>query len=102
MTEYFSEENLLDAIRAEGIDKLIFNVPMRPLHAIPGFPMAWTESNDESVLVPCKIDTSRYDPFKKYKITMKAMIPGYGHTHYYTSDFVNLINLGQVAIRGSF
>ena len=99
---YVSEEYVLDRIKSEGIDKIIFHVPMRPLHGISGLPVAYTTSSDELEVVPCKINTSRYDPFEKYKISMESMVPGYGTEHYYLMDFASMIGRGQISIRGDF
>ena len=94
-----SEKSLLNLIKTEGIDKIIFHVPMRPLHVIPGF-VSYTTSSDNEIEVPCKIDTSRYDPFEGYKITLKSMFKNFGHEHFYVSDLVSLIERGRISIRG--
>ena len=100
MDNNYTEEKLFERIKEEGIDKIVFHVPMRPLNMFPGFPMAWTTSSDPESIVPCKISTKRYDPFEKYKITMQSMIAGFGADHFYLGDFVQLLNRGIISIRG--
>lgn len=98
MKTYISESLLLDIIKKEGVDKILFNVPMRPLHTM-GF-LSFIASSDEAITLPCKINTKRYDPFKRYKITVECLVKGYGTEHFYLTDFVQLLNQGIVEIRG--
>ena len=94
-----SEKMLMDFIRLEGVENIIFNIPMRPVHSFMGI-IGFTTSSDEEVVIPCKINTEQYDPFDGYKITMESMIKGFGRESFYVSDFVNLIRKGNFAIRG--
>lgn len=98
MKYFMTEEKLIGIIKNEGVENIIFNIPMRPVHSFMG--IGYSTSSDEEVVVPCKIDTERYDPFEGYKITIKSMINGFGRDHFYLSDFVQLINRGKFAIRG--
>lgn len=94
----FNEKDLMKAIKLEGVENIIFNIPMRPVHSFMG--MGFTTSSDEKVVVPCKINTERYDPAEGYKITMESMINGFGRESFYVSDFVSLIREGVFSIRG--
>lgn len=95
-----TEKELLEEIKYEGVNKIVFNVPMLPLRSL-GF-CSFTTSTDEKIEVPCKIDTSQYDPLEGFKITLKSMIGGFGHNHYYTGDLAQLITKGIIKIRGAF
>ena len=102
---FYTEELLQDAIRNEGVDKIIFHVPMRPLHFSFGLPMAMTYSNDDLVQVPCKIVDSNndfYNPLREYpyKIKVKSLFSQYGSETFYFMDFVSLLNQGTISIRG--
>ena len=96
---YFNEETLIQSIKLEGIENIIFNIPMRPLHSFIDV-IGFTTSLDEEIVVPCKINTERYDPMEGYKITMESMINGFGRESFYISDFVSLIRKGVFSIRG--
>ena len=93
-------KELFNLIKAEGIDKIVFHVPMRPLHIIPGF-VSYTTSSDSYVEVPCKINTEQYDPFEGYKITLESIFSGFGRDRFYVSDLVDLIGRGTISIRGA-
>jgi len=94
-----TSERLLQIIKEEGVENIVFNASMRKLHNIPGF-FSWTDESEEQIEVPCKIDTSQYDPFKNYKISIWSMFSSFGVRHYYIEDFVNSINRGDISIRG--
>ena len=99
MKTYISESFLLNIIKKEGVDKILFNVPMRPLHTELGF-VSFITSSDDAITLPCKINTERYDPMEGYKITVECLVKGYGTEHFYLTDFVQLLNKGIVEIRG--
>ena len=90
MTMQLTKEQLLEKIKLEGINNIIFNVPMSP---IPFSPNA-------DVVVPCKINIEEYNPFKSDKITMVSMIKGFSRADFFLNDFVSNINNGTFAIRG--
>ena len=97
---WLSEEELMKLIKLEGVENIRFNIPMRPVHQVPMMGIAFSTSSDKEVVVPCKINTDRYNPLEGYKITMESMIDGFGCKHFYVSDFVSLIRKGKFEIRG--
>lgn len=96
---YFNEKALIKEIKLEGVENIIFNIPMRQVHSFMGV-IGFTTSSDEEVVVPCKINTEQYNPMEGYKITMESMMDGFGRKSFYVSDFVSLIRKGVFSIRG--
>lgn len=92
-------KELIERIKLEGANKIVFNVNLRPVRRFEGLPIVFTTSSDKEVTIPCKIDTNRYDPFENYKIAVKSMIHGFGGRSYYIEDFVSLMNKGLISIR---
>jgi hypothetical protein len=83
--------NLFDLVQEYGVKNLVFCIPMRPLEFagfIPG--IAFKTSTSEEVVVPARIDESRYKISQGYKITLRADDPAYGREHFYICDLESL------------
>ena len=74
---YLNEKALIEEIKLEGVENIIFNIPMRQVHSFMGV-IGFSTSSDEEVIVPCKINTELYDPMEGYKIEIESMISGFG------------------------
>ena len=96
---YLNEKALIEEIKLEGVENIIFNIPMRQVHSFMGV-IGFSTSSDEEVIVPCKINTEMYDPMEGYKIEIESMINGFGRKSFYASDFASLIRKGTFSIRG--
>ncbi len=88
-------EKLIDIINKNGIENIIFLAPMRPLHKVFGL-IAYTSSTDKQIVVPAKIDESRFKVKDEYKITLKSIYEQFGKEHFYVSDLEHLIKDGII------
>ena len=91
-----TSNELRTIIENNGIDNVLFLVPMKPVHTF--MCVAYTSSNDESEIVPCKITEERYLVKDRYKITLKSIYPQYGKEDFYQTDLVQLIESDIVQI----
>lgn len=89
---------LIDLVQEYGVKNLVFYIPMRPLEFagfIPG--IAFKTSTSEEVVVPTRIDESRYKIADRYKITLLADDPAYGREHFYILDLQLLFRNSRCA-----
>jgi hypothetical protein len=90
--------SLVELVEEFGVKNLVFCIPMRPLEFagfIPG--IAFKSSTSEEVVVPTRIDESRYKISQGYKITLQADDPAYGREHFYILDLQLLFRNSQRA-----
>jgi hypothetical protein len=92
--------SLVELVEEFGVKNLVFCIPMRPLEYIGFIPgIAFKSSTSEEVVVPTRIDESRYKISQGYKITLQADDPAYGREHFYISDLESLIKRGDGRFR---
>lgn len=101
-------DELLKIIEDNGIENIIFLLPMRPLRSILGV-FQYTTSDDLMMIVPAKITEERYKLTDRYKISMKSIYNSpnsgitekietnnFGTEHFYLSDLTSLLDQGYV------
>lgn len=97
--EWVTDDDFTQAIIHDGIDKVHFFVPMRPLNGFMG--VCFTTSSNPEYFTECYIDESQYKVKDKYKITLRAINPTFGYNHYYICDLLSLIKSGCIFIKRS-
>jgi hypothetical protein len=84
-----SRNQLQKIINENGIENVMFMVPMKPIRTMSF--ISYTSSQDDDVIVPCKINEDRYKINERYKITLESIYPQFGKEHFYQGDLVYLI-----------
>lgn len=93
---YFTTDSLQTVVAQADRSKPIFLVELRPLHDY-GF-VAFEDSNDDPVWVPCTVSEERYAISDNYKITLVPVIEGFGMQHFYQMDLASLIRSKNVLV----
>lgn len=84
--------NISELAKAQGVDRLRFFIPVRPLHSYFGI-IHCTSSSDEPVIKECVADETRYNRkvTEGYKIILRPLDPTFAYEEFYQTDLQNLI-----------
>lgn len=93
--EFVSGDDFVQSILHDGAKNVRFLAPIRPFEKSMGI----TSSDTPKNLLECYIDETKYKVKEGYKITLKAIDPAFGWSHYYYTDLLDLIRNHKVFIK---
>lgn len=89
-------EELKRLVALHGPENVLIMIDMLPLRKM--LFLHYTSSSDTHYHVPCCIDESHYKVKRGYKVTLRSILPGFGHHHFYISDLLSIINNGHAEV----
>jgi len=88
---------LSERILEIGIENCMFIIGLKPLEEVI-FTSYASNDEEETIMLPTKINENRYKIKDNYKITLECIIPGFNKLHLYQQDLKLMLEMKQATM----